>query len=138
MVSFAFYFKVVHFRVNTRWVCNSSSPAATLGAHFACYDTSEATRGDWRGLTVVGGTAVQCPLHGPVVARDEMGNPRDPNVKVEPRVPDWQEPQLLRDLEAATGVQLRVGARTSRKRGQQARRSAAKVRARLEKKIFNR
>lgn len=81
---------------------------------------------------------VKCPLHGPVVARDEMGNPRDPNVKVEPRVPDWQEPQLLRDLEAATGVQLRVGARTSRKRGQQARRSAAKVRARLEKKIFNR
>lgn len=80
---------------------------------------------------------VKCPLHGPVVARDEMGNPRDPSVKVEPRVPDWQEPQLLRDLEAATGVQLRVGARPPR-RGQQARRSAAKVRARLEKKIFNR
>lgn len=79
---------------------------------------------------------VKCPLHGPVVARDEMGNPRDPTVKVEPRVPDWQEPQLLRDLEAATGVQLRVGARPPRRGAHRS--TAAKVRARLEKKIFNR
>lgn len=75
----------------------------------------------------------QCPLHGPIVARDELGNPQDPSTAKASAVPDWQEPGLLRDLEAATGAQLHVGRRQKRilprRRGN--------PRARLEKKIFN-
>lgn len=80
----------------------------------------------------------KCPLHGPVVARDDLGNPRDPSLtQPAPSVPDWQDPGLLRDLEAATGAQLHVGrpARQGR-HGQCSARGGA--RARLEKKVFNR
>lgn len=79
---------------------------------------------------------LKCPLHGPIVARDDLGNPRDSSV-VQPTqsVPEWQDPQLLRDLEAATGVQLHVG-RPVRK--QHTRRGpVSTARMRLEKKIFN-
>uniref|UniRef100_G3MLP6 UV-stimulated scaffold protein A C-terminal domain-containing protein n=1 Tax=Amblyomma maculatum TaxID=34609 RepID=G3MLP6_AMBMU len=80
----------------------------------------------------------KCPLHGPVVARDDLGNPRDPSLaQPAPSLPDWQEPGLLRDLEAATGAQLKVGRPArQKKRGQCHTRGAA--RARLEKKVFNR
>lgn len=50
---------------------------------------------------------IKCPFHGPIVARDEQGQPRDPSsVKLPARntVPDWQEPSLLADIKAATGV----------------------------------
>ena len=51
---------------------------------------------------------VKCPLHGPIVARDEMGHPKDPLSVTTPRnaVPDWQEPALLAEIKAATGVDL--------------------------------
>ncbi|CAN7990643.1 unnamed protein product [Ixodes hexagonus] len=75
----------------------------------------------------------KCPLHGPIVARDEFGNPRDSSVPKASAVPDWQEPGLLRDLEAATGAQLHVGHRRRRILP----RHHGDPRARLEKKIFN-
>lgn len=79
---------------------------------------------------------LKCPLHGPIVARDELGNPRDPSlVQQTPSVPEWQDPQLLRDLEAATGVQLRVG-RPVRKQHSR-RRQVTTARQRLEKKVLN-
>uniref|UniRef100_L7M6Q9 UV-stimulated scaffold protein A C-terminal domain-containing protein n=1 Tax=Rhipicephalus pulchellus TaxID=72859 RepID=L7M6Q9_RHIPC len=78
---------------------------------------------------------LKCPLHGPIVARDDLGNPRDSRlVQPTPSVPEWQDPLLLRDLEAATGVQLRVG-RPVRK--QHTRGPATTARQRLEKKVFN-
>ncbi|CAN7999789.1 unnamed protein product [Ixodes pacificus] len=75
----------------------------------------------------------KCPLHGPIVARDELGNPQDPSTAKASAVPDWQEPGLLRDLEAATGAQLHVGRRQRRILP----RRQGNPRARLEKKIFN-
>lgn len=78
----------------------------------------------------------KCPLHGLIVARDELGNPSEPNAPEvsTPAVPDWQEPGLLRDLEAATGVELTVG---RRRKKQPLPRHRSNPRARLEKKIFN-
>jgi len=50
----------------------------------------------------------KCPLHGPIVARDELGNPKDPQSVSAPQntVPDWQDPALLAEIKAATGVDL--------------------------------
>ncbi|XP_065295780.1 UV-stimulated scaffold protein A-like isoform X2 [Dermacentor albipictus] len=79
---------------------------------------------------------LKCPLHGPIVARDELGNPRDPNLAQQtPSVPEWQDPQLLRDLEAATGVQLHVGRPVRQQHSR--RRPVTSARQRLEKKVFN-
>ncbi|KAJ9579239.1 hypothetical protein L9F63_024655, partial [Diploptera punctata] len=59
----------------------------------------------------------KCPFHGPIVARDKMGqcsNPEDAqklsqqeedkNIKN----PDWQDPQLLEDIKNATGMDLKI------------------------------
>lgn len=49
----------------------------------------------------------KCPLHGPIIARDEQGQPKDPSSVKLPApsaIPDWQEPSLLADIKAATGV----------------------------------
>lgn len=48
---------------------------------------------------------LQCPFHGRIVARDKLGrvvNPEDEkNLEKEKNltVPDWQDPQLLRDIQ---------------------------------------
>ncbi|XP_064465797.1 UV-stimulated scaffold protein A-like [Ornithodoros turicata] len=84
----------------------------------------------------------KCPFHGPIVPRDSMGQPQGEEAsKVDEKRqkasrPDWQDPGLLRDLEAATGVNLEVG-KTSK--GKRKKKSVApeSPRKRLEKKIFN-
>lgn len=59
----------------------------------------------------------KCPFHGPVIPRDEAGNPLRPEdaarekaarEKHEREHPAWQDPQLLAELKAATGVDLKV------------------------------
>lgn len=88
----------------------------------------------------------KCPLHGPIIARDVRGNPTDPSKianQSKNTVPDWQEPGLLADIKAATGVDL-----TMPKKGQRSTKvkypnltDIAKLknttRCRLEKKVFN-
>ena len=59
----------------------------------------------------------KCPFHGKIMARDIMGqlsNPEDRLAK-EKRAeeekqqnPDWQDPNLLKELKAATGVDLKM------------------------------
>lgn len=59
----------------------------------------------------------RCPLHGPIVPRDEIGQPVRPEdvareraakEKYEQENPAWQDPQLLAEIKAATGVDLKV------------------------------
>ena len=86
----------------------------------------------------------KCPLHGPIVARDKLGNPKDPSSVQKPKdiVPEWQEPSLLAEIKAATGVDLTMPKKG--KRGKTVKYpnltdiKALKntVRARLEKKVF--
>merc|ERR1712029_502853 len=52
----------------------------------------------------------KCPLHGPVIARDrETGKPSDPSNREKPKntgdgnQDNWDDPELLRDIEGATG-----------------------------------
>ncbi|GBN30827.1 UV-stimulated scaffold protein A [Araneus ventricosus] len=55
----------------------------------------------------------KCPFHGKIIKRDAAGNPVDAGDGAGPStssssVPDWQDPALLRDIEAATGVDLKI------------------------------
>lgn len=91
----------------------------------------------------------KCPLHGPIIPRDNMGTP----VKIEDKMSeeqkmkpneDWQDPELLRDIEAATGINLQIkkkgkGKKSSSNSGlTNIKETQNTVRNRLEKKIFNR
>ncbi|XP_048471757.1 UV-stimulated scaffold protein A isoform X2 [Rhincodon typus] len=57
----------------------------------------------------------KCPFHGKIIPRDEQGNPMNPEdiqrLKQEEQQKqkakaDWQDPELMREIEAATGVDL--------------------------------
>ncbi|XP_043564180.1 UV-stimulated scaffold protein A isoform X1 [Chiloscyllium plagiosum] len=57
----------------------------------------------------------KCPFHGKIIPRDEQGNPVNPEdiqrLKQEEQQKqkakaDWQDPELMREIEAATGVDL--------------------------------
>lgn len=58
---------------------------------------------------------VKCPFHGPIIPRDELGKPTNPedSVRLEKEEwkrredqPDWRDPELMRDIELATGEDL--------------------------------
>ncbi|XP_014254639.1 UV-stimulated scaffold protein A-like isoform X2 [Cimex lectularius] len=66
---------------------------------------------------------VKCPLHGIIVDRDDDGNiiNDEDRVKVEkasqkPRVPDWQDPVLLAELKAKTGIDLEMPKKGQRRK----------------------
>lgn len=65
---------------------------------------------------------LKCPFHGPIVDRDETGIPvheedrqREERERAK-KPPEWQDPSFLRDLEAATGIDLTVTGRRQKKR----------------------
>ncbi|KAK7138463.1 hypothetical protein R3I94_013935 [Phoxinus phoxinus] len=100
----------------------------------------------------------KCPFHGRIIPRDELGRPVNPEDalrlekekwKRQEQQPDWRDPELMRDIEAATGEDL-GSSRTygkGKKGGKGKRRkypnltdlkqNANTSRARLEKKVFN-
>lgn len=65
----------------------------------------------------------KCPFHGRIIPRDHLGVPLDEEerlkeemkLKNDRTVPEWQDPQLLRDIEAATGVDLTMPSRKKHK-----------------------
>ncbi|XP_032348158.1 UV-stimulated scaffold protein A isoform X2 [Camelus ferus] len=96
---------------------------------------------------------LKCPFHGKIIPRDEAGRPLHPEDRAQEQRqqlqrpagrPDWQDPEFMRDVEAATGVDL--GSSRSRGRGQgrrrkhpgltDLRRQADTARARIAKKVF--
>ncbi|XP_056099045.1 UV-stimulated scaffold protein A [Rhinichthys klamathensis goyatoka] len=103
---------------------------------------------------------VKCPFHGRVIPRDELGRPVHPEDalrlekekwKRQEQQPDWRDPELMRDIEAATGEDLgssRAYGKGKKGRGKGKRKrkfpnltdlkqKANTSRSRLEKKVFN-
>nr|XP_015200496.1 PREDICTED: UV-stimulated scaffold protein A isoform X2 [Lepisosteus oculatus] len=103
---------------------------------------------------------VKCPFHGVIIPRDELGNPINPEDvarlerekrKQQEEQPDWRDPELMREIEAATGVDL--GSSKSFGKGKKGSKGKGKkkkypnltdlkqksntARSRLQKKVFN-
>lgn len=98
---------------------------------------------------------LKCPFHGRIVPRDDAGRPLCPEdrareqrqqLRRQAQRPDWQDPELMRDVEVAVGVDLgssRAGGR-GRGRGQKRRhpgltnlrQQADTARSRIAKKVF--
>ncbi|XP_077200147.1 UV-stimulated scaffold protein A isoform X3 [Paroedura picta] len=58
---------------------------------------------------------VKCPFHGKIIPRDEFGSPVNPEdrdreakkqFEQQEKKPEWQDPEFMREVEAATGVDL--------------------------------
>ncbi|KAM6447860.1 UV-stimulated scaffold protein A isoform 1-T1 [Liasis olivaceus] len=101
----------------------------------------------------------KCPFHGKIVPRDESGNPvnqedRDREAKKQfekkEHQPEWQDPELMREVEAATGVDLGSSQYDRKGKGGKKKGKAKKYpnltdlkqeantsRSRLGKKVFN-
>ena len=84
---------------------------------------------------------VKCPLHGHVIARDNKGNPVS---KEDVKAPEDNDPDMLRDIEATTGVNFQTpskkvkGKKTKESNLTNIKAMQDTARKRLEKKIFNR
>lgn len=98
---------------------------------------------------------VKCPFHGLIVLRDESGkciNPEDEQKlaakaeKEKQEIPDWQDPQLLKEIEAATGIDLKIPEKHKRRKKKESKypgltdikKKQNTATKRLEKKIFKR
>ncbi|XP_043227189.1 UV-stimulated scaffold protein A-like [Amphibalanus amphitrite] len=90
----------------------------------------------------------KCPLHGPIVPRDEHGEPlsaelRQKEREARARGEDWQDPRLLAELRVTTGLDLTVGRGRRRRRaggpgpGLTDLRRPASARRRLADKLFS-
>ena len=89
----------------------------------------------------------KCPLHGPIVPRNAVGQPTtqsasDPDAeRLDPAL-DWQDPELLRDLEATMGLNMKVEKKRKGKRKHPGltdiKETENTTRKRLGKKLFNR
>ncbi|KAJ8262477.1 hypothetical protein GJAV_G00166900 [Gymnothorax javanicus] len=101
---------------------------------------------------------VKCPFHGVIIPRDDVGNPISPEDaarlekekrKQQEEQPDWRDPELMRDIEAATGEDLgssktfgkgKKGSKGKRKKYPNLtdlKQSTNTSRTRLERKVFN-
>ncbi|NXS29168.1 UVSSA protein, partial [Pomatostomus ruficeps] len=100
---------------------------------------------------------VKCPFHGKIIPRDDSGIPvnaedraREEKMKFEKQAaqPEWRDPEFLREVEAATGLDL--GSSKSNGKGQKKKGKKQKYpnltdlkqqantsRSRLERKVFN-
>jgi hypothetical protein len=105
---------------------------------------------------------MKCPLHGPVIARDDAGLPSDKVIddtrlstentksqfdklhKSSGSKDDWQDPELLEDIRKATDINLKVENRSRGKSSTKKYEGLSNItelqntsRARLKKKVFN-
>lgn len=94
---------------------------------------------------------LKCPFHGVIIPRDVSGQPIDPNDKKEDKKrlantcknPDWQDPDLLRELQSATGVDLKMPTQRKKKIVKKSNNLTDvnnlknTTRYRLQKKVFN-
>ncbi|KAG8591201.1 hypothetical protein GDO81_000082 [Engystomops pustulosus] len=100
---------------------------------------------------------IKCPFHGKIIPRDELGVPVNPEdrereakekFELQAREQDWRDPELMREIEQATGQDL--GSSKCHKKGQKKKGKKTKYpnltdlkqkantsRSRLEKKVFN-
>ncbi|XP_072353640.1 UV-stimulated scaffold protein A [Scyliorhinus torazame] len=99
----------------------------------------------------------KCPFHGKIIPRDEQGNPVNPEdiqrLKQEEQrkqeaQADWRDPELMREIEAATGVDLgssKCNQKSKKGKGKKKKypnltdlkQQSNTSRSRLEKRVFN-
>uniref|UniRef100_A0A8B9ZDK3 UV-stimulated scaffold protein A n=1 Tax=Buteo japonicus TaxID=224669 RepID=A0A8B9ZDK3_9AVES len=100
---------------------------------------------------------IKCPFHGKIIPRDESGIPinaedraREEKMRFEKQAaqPEWRDPEFMREVEAATGVDLgssKNNGKGGKKKGKKKKypnltdlkQQADTSRSRLEKKVFN-
>ncbi|XP_053560214.1 UV-stimulated scaffold protein A [Bombina bombina] len=101
---------------------------------------------------------IKCPFHGKIIPRDELGVPinpedqaREAKQKFEKQAEeqDWRDPELMKDIEEATGIDLgstkcKAKGKGSKRKGKKKypnltdlKQKANTSRSRLEKKVFN-
>ncbi|KAM4673007.1 UV-stimulated scaffold protein A isoform 1-T2 [Amazona ochrocephala] len=100
---------------------------------------------------------IKCPFHGKIIPRDESGIPinaedraREEKMRFEKQAaqPEWRDPEFMREIEAATGVDLgssKINGKEGKKKGKKKKypnltdlkQQANTSRSRLEKKVFN-
>ncbi|GIY42531.1 UV-stimulated scaffold protein A [Caerostris darwini] len=91
----------------------------------------------------------KCPFHGKIIKRDEAGNPIDAADTAAPStsstsVPEWQDPALLRDIKAATGIDLKLPEKGKKRKKEEEggltniKKITSNPRERLNKKILKR
>ncbi|XP_015265572.1 PREDICTED: UV-stimulated scaffold protein A [Gekko japonicus] len=100
---------------------------------------------------------VKCPFHGKIIPRDELGSPVNPEdrereakkqFEQQEKQPEWQDPEFMREVEAATGVDLgssRYTGKGGKNKGKKKKypnltdlkQQANTSRSRLEKKVFD-
>ncbi|XP_041055102.1 UV-stimulated scaffold protein A isoform X1 [Carcharodon carcharias] len=99
----------------------------------------------------------KCPFHGKIIPRDEQGNPVNPEdiqrlkqeeQKKQEAKADWRDPELMREIEAATGVDLgssKFDKQSKKGKGKKKKypnltdlnQQSNTTRSRLEKRVFN-
>ncbi|XP_017394465.1 UV-stimulated scaffold protein A isoform X3 [Cebus imitator] len=95
---------------------------------------------------------LKCPFHGKIIPRDDEGQPLDPEERAREQQqqrqkqerPEWQDPELMRDVEAATGQDLGSSRYSGQGRGKKKRyphltnlkAQADTARARIGRKVF--
>ncbi|ELW62740.1 hypothetical protein TREES_T100000761 [Tupaia chinensis] len=95
---------------------------------------------------------LKCPFHGKIIPRDDEGRPLNPEDKAREQMqqlqgrPDWQDPEFLKDVEAATGQDLGSSRYSGKGKGKKKkkkypnltdlRQQANTSRARIGKKVF--
>lgn len=102
---------------------------------------------------------VKCPFHGKIIPRDDSGNPVNPEDKMreekkrfekQAEQPEWQDPEFMREVEAATGIDLGSSRYSGKGKGGKnkgkkrkypnltdLKQEANTSRSRLGKKVFN-
>jgi UV-stimulated scaffold protein A len=94
----------------------------------------------------------KCPFHGQIIARDEQGQAVDETVRAREVAlkqkrtdSNWQDESMLEDIRLATGIDLRIGSKTKKKKKTKTESNLTELgldentpRKRLEKKLFNR
>lgn len=99
---------------------------------------------------------IKCPFHGKIIPRDECGVPinaedraREEKMRFEKQAtqPEWRDPEFMREVEAATGVDLgssKTNGKGGKKKGKKKypnltdlKQQANTARSRLEKIVFN-
>lgn len=148
-------FKIYRNAVESYWVQDpESGPTGTASLVTNPVELSEAFRPvKWTcrtplpsGKLCPRSDRLKCPLHGPIVARDEHGHLQDPSQVPSRRkavVPDWQDPTLLAEIKAATGIDLTMPTKGKRLKKKFANLTDIKAlentsRSRLEKKVLKR
>ncbi|XP_076992321.1 UV-stimulated scaffold protein A [Tamandua tetradactyla] len=98
---------------------------------------------------------LKCPFHGKIVPRDDRGQPLNPEDRAREQrqqlqrqalCPEWRDPEFMRDIEAATGLDLGSSQVSRKGSGQSKKKKFPKLtdlkqqvntsRARLGRKVF--